>query len=335
MPAEWEKQEAVWIAWPHNELTWDKMLLPEVENSYVEFAKALHKGQKVKILVNDSASEQRARAKLSAAGVNSNVLFFSIKNQDAWIRDYGPTFVVNGRAGQKAMVKWTFNAWGNKYEDLLADNKIPFEMNRKLKMLLFETKINLEGGSIEANGTGTLLTTTQCLLNKNRNPSLTKTQIEQCLKDYLDVSNILWLREGIAGDDTDGHIDDIARFVSQNTVVCAFEGNTKDANHEILRENYELLRKMKDEDGNKIKVVKLPMPSPVNIKNARLPASYTNFYIGNEAVAVPVFGDKNDKAALKILQKLVPSRKVVGINCRAMVYGLGTLHCCSQQEPCV
>ncbi|MEK6891828.1 MAG: agmatine deiminase family protein, partial [Nanoarchaeota archaeon] len=226
-----------------------------------------------------------------------------------------------------------FNAWGNKYDDLKEDNTIPYEMNKKMKLQMFEPKIVLEGGSIEVNGTGTLLTSEQCLLNKNRNPNLTKTQIEQYLKDYLNVSNILWLKDGIVGDDTDGHIDDLARFVNQNTVVCAFEDKPDDENYEILKENYELLTKMKDEKGNKLNIIKLPMPGFVGDRGGRLPASYANFYIGNESVVVPVFGCDNDKKALEILQKLFPARRVVGINCTSMVYGFGALHCVSQQEP--
>jgi len=334
MPAEWEKQEAVWLSWPHDKNTWKD--ISEIEVTCVDVIKALHLGEKVKLLVNDEKEEQRAEEKLKNVQVDLNrVIFYQIKNVDAWFRDYGPTFVVNDNAKQKAMVKWTFNAWGNKYDDLKEDNKIPYEMNKKLNLKMFEPNIVLEGGSIEVNGTGTLLTTEQCLLNKNRNPNLTKTQIEQYLKDYLNVSNILWLKEGIAGDDTDGHIDDLARFVSQNTVVCAFEENKDDENYEILKENYELLSKMKDEKGNRLNVIKIPMPGFVGDDERRYPASYANFYIGNESVVVPIFGHENDRKALEILQKLFPVRKIVGINCKSMVYGFGTLHCVSQQEPII
>jgi len=332
MPAEWEPQEAIWLSWPHNEVTWPKMV-PEIEEIYVQFIKALHSGQKANLLVNDKEREDYVKSKLAKSKINlSQIIFHQIRNVDAWFRDYGPTFVVNGKTKEKAMVKWMFNAWGNKYDDLKEDNIIPYEMNKKMKLKMFEPKIVLEGGSIEVNGTGTLLTSEQCLLNKNRNPNLTKTQIEQYLKDYLNVSNILWLKEGIVGDDTDGHIDDLARFVSQNTVVCAFEDNPDDENYEILKKNYELLVKMKDEKGNRLNVIKLPMPGFVGDKEGRLPASYCNFYIGNEAVVVPVFGHEDDKKALEILQKRFPERKVIGINCTSMVYGFGALHCVSQQE---
>ena len=335
MPAEWEKQEAVWISWPHNTETWPGGMLNEVENSYAEFVKALCTGQKIKILVNDKKLEEKASSKLKSKGVNNfkNIIFYQIANVDGWIRDCGPTFVINGKTGQKAMVKWNFNAWGNKYDDLKKDEGIQYEINKYLKLRMFEPKIVLEGGSIEANGTGTLLTTKQCLLNKNRNPNLTKEQIENYLKDYLNVFNILWLKEGIAGDDTDGHIDDIARFVNQNTVVCAFEDDETDENYQILKENYELLIKMKDDKGNKLNVIKLPMPGFVGDNERRWPASYCNFYIGNESVIVPIFWHENDKKALAILQELFPKRKVIGINSREMVYGFGSFHCLSQQEP--
>ena len=334
MPAEWESQEAVWISWPHNSDTWPNDMLKEVEISYTEFVKALCAGQTVRILVNDKEMQDYVISKLKGFKINLNqVLFYQIPNVDGWMRDCGPTFVVNENTKQKALVKWIFNAWGNKYSDLKKDEGIQYKIKEFLKLKMFEPKIVLEGGSIEVNGSGTLLTTVQCLLNKNRNPTLTKKQIEQYLKDYLNVSNILWLKEGIAGDDTDGHIDDIARFVNQNTVVCAFEDNENDENYSILKQNYELLLKMKDEKGNQLDVIKLPMPGFVGDEGRRYPASYCNFYIGNEAVAVPIFGHENDKKALAILQDLFPKRKVIGINSKEMVYGFGSFHCLSQQEP--
>ncbi len=334
MPAEWEKQEAVWVSWPHNKVTWPEKI-EEVEKAYIQFIGALHNGQKIKVIVADSETEARASSMLDNAKVFlSQIEFHAIKNQDVWIRDYGPLFVVNQDEWQKlAMVKLVFNAWGNKYDDLKEDANIPGEINKIMNLPVFETGIVLEGGSIEVNGSGTLLTTEQCLLNKNRNPSLSKEDIENLLKDYLNVSNILWLKKGIAGDDTDGHIDDIARFVGQNTVVCAFEQDKSDDNYSALKENYDLLRKMKDENGSKLKVMKLPMPGIVSDAQSRLPASYANFYIGNDAVAVPLFGSKNDKKALRVLGRAFPGRKIVGIDCRKMVYGFGALHCVTLQEP--
>ena len=272
-------------------------------------------------------AEARIRDILRNSGVQlSQVIFYQIATEDAWIRDYGPTFVVK-TDGELAMVKWKFNAWGEKYEDLLNDNRIPYELNRIENLPMFEPGIVLEGGSIEVNGAGIVLTTEQCLLNRNRNPELSREDIENYLKDYLSVSSVVWLKEGIVGDDTDGHIDDIARFVDRETVVCAFEDDPSDENHELLKENFELLKQ------SGFRVIRLPMPGFVGDDQGRLPASYANFYIGNGAIVVPQFGHANDQRALDILRDCFPGRRIVGVNCTAMVHGLGTIHCCSQQEP--
>ena len=330
MPAEWEPQEAIWLSWPHNKLTWPGGMLAEVERSYSEIILALHTNQKIKLLVRDAEAEARIRKTLGDAGVQiRQIVFFQIATEDAWIRDYGPTFVVNRESRQLAMVKWTFNAWGNKYDDLLDDNKIPYDMNRSMGLPMFEPGIVLEGGSIEVNGAGTVLTTEQCLLNKNRNPHLSREQIDDYLRNYLGVSRTVWLKEGIVGDDTDGHIDDIARFVDEQTVVCAVEDDPSDENYPLLKENYERLKR----EG--FQVVKLPMPGFIGDRHTRLPASYANFYIGNGAVVVPQFGHTNDQRALDILQDCFPGRRVAGVHCTTMVHGLGTIHCCSQQEPAI
>jgi agmatine deiminase len=328
MPAEWEPQEAIWLTWPHNVLTWPEGMLAHVERTYVEIIRALHSAQKIRLLVRDSETEARIRFVLDREGIAlSQVDCWIIAAEDSWIRDYGPTFVVNRSTRQTAMVKWTFNAWGNKYDDLLADDRIPFELNQRLQLPVFEAGIVLEGGSIEVNGAGTVLTTEQCLLNANRNPHLTRNQIEEYLREYLNVSTVLWLPEGIVGDDTDGHIDDIARFVNEDTVVAAFEDDPADENYPILKENYERL------SSYGLNVIKLPMPGYVGDRHARLPASYANFYIGNSAVVVPTFGHENDRRALDVIRSCFPSRTVVGVDALAMVHGLGTIHCCSQQEP--
>jgi agmatine deiminase len=328
MPAEWEPQEAIWLAWPHNELTWPGDLLSQVERSYIEIIQALYSGQKIKLLVKDSAIEARISGLLLREGVKlGQVVFLHIATEDAWIRDYGPTFVVNSEFQELAIVKWVFNAWGNKYDDLIGDNRIPYELNKTLRIPMFEPGIVLEGGSIEVNGNGLVLTTEQCLLNKNRNPRFSRADVEKYLMEYLNVRKILWLKEGIVGDDTDGHIDDIARFVNKDTVICAVEEDRSDENYEILRENYERLCSLV------ANVVPLPMPGYVGDRDVRLPASYANFYVGNQAVVVPVFGHPNDVRALDIIQKCFPHRKVVGVHATAMVHGLGTIHCCSQQEP--
>jgi agmatine deiminase len=328
MPAEWEPQEAVWLTWPHNLLTWPDGMLEQVERTYVEVIGALHTAQKIKLLVPDRDTEARVRLALEREDIAlSQIVFMLIAAEDSWIRDYGPTFVINPTERRTAMVKWIFNAWGNKYDDLIRDDRIPHELNKTLNMTMFEPGIVLEGGSIEVNGAGAVLTTEQCLLNKNRNPDLKREDIEAILEEYLDVSTVLWIGEGIEGDDTDGHIDDVARFVSADTVVCAFEDDPADENHRILKENFDRLR------GFGLKVVKLPMPGRLGDRHARLPASYANFYIGNAVVVVPTFDHANDRRALDILQQCFPSRRIVGIRATAMVHGLGTIHCCSQQEP--
>ncbi|HEY2384540.1 MAG TPA: agmatine deiminase family protein [Terriglobia bacterium] len=328
MPAEWEKQEAIWLTWPHNEITWPDGMLADVERAYVDIIRALHTGQKIKLLVKDSDSEAKIRLMLDRQGVAlSQIVFVPVAAEDSWIRDYGPTFVVHPAERRLAMVKWRFNAWGDKYDDLIRDDRIPHALNKALQLPVFEPGIVLEGGSIEVNGAGTVLTTEQCLLNKNRNPQLSREQIEEYLKEYINVSRVLWLAEGIAGDDTDGHIDDIARFTGKDTVVCAFEDDPADENHEILADNYQRLMSFG------LNVIQLPMPGDIRDRHARLPASYANFYIGNAAVVVPVFGHSNDSRALEILQKCFPSHRVVGVQATTMVHGLGTIHCCSQQEP--
>jgi agmatine deiminase len=328
MPAEWEHQEAIWLTWPHNVLTWPEGMLAEVEKTYVEIIRALHSGQKIKLLVPNIESERKIRLMLDRESIAlSQIVFVPIDAEDSWIRDYGPTFVLNQQKHSLAMVKWIFNAWGNKYDDLIADDRIPHELNKTLQLPMFESGIVLEGGSIEVNGARTVLTTEQCLLNKNRNPDLSRGDIEEYLKEYLNVSTVLWLREGIAGDDTDGHIDDIARFVKSDTVVCAFEDDPADENYPTLKENYEQLVRFG------LKVIKLPMPGFIGDRHARLPASYANFYIGNSAVVVPIFGHANDQRALEIIQDCFPLRRVVAVHATAMVHGLGTIHCCSQQEP--
>ncbi len=335
MPAEWEPQDAIWIAWPYYPDTWGEYL-SDTEKAYAQWVQIMHRGQKVCILVKDAPQEQYIKNKLQALNVEfAQINFYRIKYIDTWMRDYGPTFVVNPSAkAPLAMVKWTFDAWGGKYDDLAKDNRVPRAMNEFLHLPMFEPGIQLEGGSIDVNGAGCVLTTEQCLLNENRNPHLKRAEIEQYLKDYLNITKVLWLKEGIAGDDTDGHIDDIARFVNPTTVVCAMEEDTSDVNYDPLKENYETLQRMTDQQGNAFRVVKIPMPGPVETKQGvRLPASYTNFYIGNQVVAVPVFDHPNDAKALQILQDLFPTRTVVGIPCRSVVYGLGTLHCCSQQQP--
>lgn len=330
MPAEWERHEAIWLAWPHDSTTFPKV--EEVEKTYVQIIKYIHESEKVNLFVKDTSMKEKVSLLLKQSEVDpSKIQFYQFDYADVWFRDYGPIFIVDG-CKKLAMVQWVFNTWGQKYEDLLKDCQIPQMINQKLGLNCFNPNIVLEGGSIEVNGKGTLLTTEQCLLNKNRNPHLNRGEIEKFLKNYLGVTHIIWLKSGICGDDTDGHIDDIARFVNPTTVICAYEEDERDENYAALKENYEILIRSVDQDGNKLNVVKLPMPKRVGNKK-RLPASYTNFYIGNGTVLVPTFKHKNDETALSILQKLVPDRKVVGIDCSYLVYGFGTIHCISQQQP--
>src|SRR3989344_3934880 len=334
MPAEWENHDAIWLTWPHDETTFPNRM-DEAEKAYISIIKSIHQSENVNLLVLNQVVKNKITELLKKENVDLSKVHFYIQNYaDVWFRDYGPTFVVNRKEKKLAMVKWDFNAWGNKYDELKKDNKIPFQMNKKMKLPLFEAGIVLEGGSIDVNGNGTLLTTEQCLLNRNRNPNLSKEEIENYLKEYLGARHIIWLKEGIAGDDTDGHIDDIARFVNPNTVLCAFEENEDDENYGILKENYDILMNSKDENGNKLNVIKIPMPGYVKDDGGkRLPASYANFYISNKVVLVPIFNHENDAKALGIIQKCFPNQKIVGIGCRDLVYGLGTLHCISQQQP--
>jgi agmatine deiminase len=333
MPAEWHPHSATWLSFPHIEETWGD-LLPEVEDIYVQIIFHLHRGEVVNLLVNDEAMEQRVRQKLSDASVDlARIIIHQIPTIDAWIRDYGPTFLINSKLkiqnSKFAMVDWIFNGWGNKYPDYPRDTNVPRLINEQLQIPRFEPGIVLEGGSIDVNGAGAVLTTEQCLLNPNRNPHLSKSEIEQYLKDYLGVRQVIWLGEGIVGDDTDGHVDDIARFVSPTTIVCALEEDSEDENYAALRENFRLLQ------ATGFNVVPLPMPGVVSDGDRRLPASYANFYVGNAIVLVPVFNHPHDAKALDALARLFPTRKIVGVSCAALVYGYGAIHCITQQQPAV
>lgn len=331
MPAEWERHDAIWLSWPYDLDSFPE--IDRVEKTYVSLIKAIHDSETVNLLVIDETMKARVVDLLNEAAVNTQLLrLHQIDYADVWFRDYGPTFVVNRASNKLAMVAWIFNAWGEKYTSLMKDSRIPCLINEDLKLECFQPGIVLEGGSIDVNGQGTALTTEQCLLNMNRNPHLSRAEIESYLHEYLGTNKVIWLKEGIAGDDTDGHVDDIARFVGPNTVLCAYEDDEADENYKALKENYEILCSSSDQDGNELRVIKLPMPGFVG-DDERLPASYANFYIGNSVVLVPTFGHKNDQRAIKIIQEAIPDRRVVAINCRELVYGLGTLHCISQQQP--
>jgi len=336
MPAEWEPHRATWLAWPHNPETWpDPSQLKLVKEIWVQMARALTQVEGACLLVRDKKQRAEATRLLKDGGAAMERLsLYDIPAVDVWMRDYGPTFVIrNGAEKRLALNDWIFNAWGRKYESYMADDSVCPEIAKLLGVPMFQHEIVLEGGSIEVNGRGACLTTEQCLLNPNRNPHLGRKEIEQVLRDNLAVDHIIWLGEGIVGDDTDGHIDDIARFVNPTTILCAVEENSKDENYRPLQENFERLQEAKDQDGKRIELVKLPMPGPVIYEGTRLPASYANFYIANGVVLVPTYDHRNDAAALGILGDLFPGRKVIGIPCEALVAGLGAIHCVTQQEP--
>jgi len=329
MPAEWEKHMGTWLSWPKDPNTFPGDVLPAVEETFVSMVTTLAKGEEVHILVDDPKAEARVRALVKGA---DRVVFHLIRTVDVWVRDYGPTYVMGK---DLALIKWLFNAWGNKYEDLKPDNESGEAIARSTGLRVFSPGVVLEGGSIDSDGKGTLLTTEQCLLNPNRNPGFGKGKLAAVMKENLGVRHIVWLKEGIVGDDTDGHVDDIARFVGPHVVLAAVEPDESDSNHEPLETNLKILRSAVDLDGRPLEVVEVPMPKKLFSADTRLPASHLNFYIGNRAVLVPTFGGVSDGEAVSALEECFPDREVTRIDCRALVYGLGTLHCVTQQIPSV
>ena len=333
MPAEWETQAALWLSWPHNRATWPGAFRP-IPGVFAGIAAAISRFEKVRI--NCAAPLQpRARRLCARAGADlAQVEFFDHPTNDAWCRDHGPIFVKQNRTGEVAVTDWVHNAWGGKYPPYDLDNQIPPRIARRLKLRRFENTMVLEGGSIEVNGRGLLLTSEQCLLNPNRNPQLNREQIEQNLKDFLGVDRVLWVGEGIVGDDTDGHIDDLTRFFRADGLVTVVEANRRDANHRPLAANLERLRGFRTAAGKKFEIITLPLPRPFGFRGRRVPASYANFLIINGAVLVPQFRQQRvDAAACAILGDCFPGREIVPIDCYHLVWGLGTLHCISQQQP--
>ena len=341
MPAEWEPHEATWIGWPHNRTDWPGKFstIPWV---YGEIVRKLAPGEIVRIIVDSETHEAHARRVLSRVGVDpTRVEFFCFPTNRGWTRDFGPIFVKHyGQPPEVAIVRFRFNAWA-KYEDWKRDNRVAKRAARAVGVRMFRAQVDktdvvLEGGAIDVNGRGTLITTEECLLDQtvqSRNPNLSREDVEAVFRDYLGITNMLWLGRGIEGDDTHGHVDDLCRFVNSGTVVICREENAADYNHAVLEENLDRLGSMKLEDGSKLEVVPIPMPAPLMFKGQRLPASYANFYIGNSAVLVPTFNDPNDRVALGILSELITDRPVVGIHAVDLVWGLGTLHCLTQQQP--
>ena len=336
MPAEWARHEATWLSWPKNPLTFPGDVLVGVEQTYCSMIEALSHGEKVKVLVDDDEAEERIRPMLERTEANMhNVSFPHIKSSDVWIRDYGPTFLLHRGTGKKAAVKWNFNAWGGKYDDIMYDDVAGEDVTRSTGLRTFRPGIVMEGGSIDVNGAGIVLTTEQCLLNENRNPHLDRQGIEGYLREYLGIDDVVWLISGIEGDDTDGHVDDFARFISQDTVVCAFSPRGGGTNPEVLRTNLEVLRNYRDRDDRPLKVLTLPMPAPIPLaeEDRMLPASYANFYIGNGVVLLPTFNDINDAVAIRVMERAMPNHRIVPIYARDLVYGYGGFHCVTQQEP--
>ncbi len=336
-PAEFAPHIATWLSWPHKEASWPGKI-HTIFPYYSQFIKELTKGEKVCINVNDEVMKNFAINHLQKADVDlSKVEFFFHPTNDAWCRDHGPAFLINPNVttNKKVIVDWDYNAWGGKYPPFDADDIIPTLIGKHYNIPVYYPKIVMEGGSVEFNGKGTILTSTACLLNPNRNPHLNQQQIEKYLCDYYGAEQILWVDEGIVGDDTDGHIDDTVRFVNEDTVLTVVEENKQDENYDILQHNLNQLQKMRLLNGKQLNIVELPMPDAVIYDGQRLPASYANFYIANHAVIVPIFNCAKDDEALQIIQSCFPERKVVGVNSTEIIWGLGSFHCMSQQEPLV
>jgi agmatine deiminase len=333
-PAEFAHHTATWLSWPHKEASWPGKI-HTIYPVYAEFVKRVAEGEQVNINVKDEAMKQFALEYLQQVNAElRNIHFYFHPTNDAWCRDHGPAFLINPQADQKkVIVDWGYNAWGEKYPPYDLDDVIPTRIGKEYNIPVFDPGIVMEGGSVEFNGKGTLLTTTSCLLNKNRNPHLSQKQIEEYLYNYYGVDHILWLGDGIVGDDTDGHIDDLTRFVNEDTVVTVVETDKHDENYKPLQENLKMLKTMRLENGKPINIIELPMPGALIYEGMRLPTSYANFYISNKYIVVPTFRDKNDDKACSILQECFKDRTVIGLDSTDIIWGLGSFHCLSQQEP--
>ena len=336
MPAEWERHEATWLTWPHAEEHWPGKfeLVPAI---WARMVRELETGEDVHVLVADETVERRAREAMAAGGVRGErVRLHRVPNDFAWARDHGPIFVTDApygeSGGRRVVLDWGFNGWGGKWPHE-RDDVVPRHVAAITGIPCAEGPMVLEGGSIDVNGLGALLTTESCLLHPNRNPSLSRETIEENLRRFLGVRKVLWLGDGIAGDDTDGHVDDLTRFVGPRTMLTVVEDDPADENHRPLAENLERLRAMTDQDGRPLEVVTVPMPAPVVHEGQRLPASYANFYVGNDVVLLPVFDDPADEAAVAALRRAFPGRRVAAIPSRDLVWGLGAFHCVTQQMP--
>jgi len=335
MPGEWEKHSAVWLAWPYGDITFPDHL-KEVEFDYCEIIKILQKSEKVKLILLKEEKD-RIMEMLAGHGVNTKeIIFYTEDYADVWTRDYVPISLFHKETKDIAYVNWNYNAYGKMHDprfvDLLKDDKIFHGILSDEEHKVWKPGIVLEGGAVESNGKGTLMTTEQCLLHTNRNQNLDKGTTEKYLKDYLGVENIIWLKDGLTNDHTDGHIDEIARFVSVDTIVCGYEDDVNDVNYKILEDNFRILESATDQDGNKFKIIKLPMPHMNYSDGEKAPVSYTNFYIGNSIILMSIFNDTNDEKAMDIMQEIFPNHKVIGFDCSRIIYGGGAIHCITMQE---
>ncbi|QEC69050.1 agmatine deiminase family protein [Panacibacter ginsenosidivorans] len=334
-PAEFTKHEATWLSWPHKEASWPEKI-HTIFPYYSQFIKELTKSEIVRINVADEKMKAFALEHIQNAGADiSKIEFFMHPTNDAWCRDHGPAFLINKKEKKKAIVDWGYNAWGGKYPPYDLDDVIPTLIGNHFGLQVFYPGIIMEGGSVEFNGAGTVMTSTACLLNPNRNPHLTQSQIEEYLCNYYGMEQVLWVNEGIVGDDTDGHIDDTVRFTNEDTVITVIEQNKNDENYELLQHNLKQLKQMRLLNGKQLNIVELPMPDELVYNDQRLPCSYANFYIANHAVIVPTFRCSKDDKALQIIQSCFPGREVIGIDSTEIIWGLGSFHCLSQQEPAI
>lgn len=333
-PAEFSRHDATWLSWPHKEASWPgkiQLIFPY----YAQFIKEIAKYEQVCINVVDHAMREFALKYIREAGGDlKHISFFFNPTNDAWCRDHGPAFLINPDSShKKVIVDWDYNAWGNKYPPYDLDDIVPTLIGKQFNIPVYHPGIIMEGGSVEFNGEGTVITSASCLLNPNRNPHLGKTEIEKYLQDYYGISQVLWVPGGIVGDDTDGHIDDTVRFVNSDTVLAVIEDKKNDENYEVLRDNLKALNKMRLLNGRQLNVIELPMPNAVVYEDQRLPASYANFYITNGSVIVPTYRCDKDDQALRIITECFPGRTVIGIDSTEIIWGLGSFHCLSQQEP--
>ena len=345
MPAEWEKQSSIWITWPYNQNDWPGLFqfIPAVVSKIITL---ISQNQSVKLIINPNDSKVKIYKILFNCGANlKNVKIFKIPSDRIWIRDFGPIYLVNKKKNRKIFLNFAFNGW-SKYKNFKKDDQVNDIISKVTKVKKIDAKIKigskiktliLEGGALDVNGKKSILLTEECLLSKVqcRNPGINKAKYESILSKFLDVKNFIWLKKGIVGDDTHGHIDDISRFVADNTIMTAIESNKRDKNYIILKKNLKILKKAKNLNGKKFKIIKIPMPNPILIKKIRVPASYMNFLICNKLVLLPLFRDKNDLKVLKIFKKFFKNREVIGIDCTKLIWGFGAIHCMTQQEPSI